>query len=55
MKNNNMNETDVNVSNNIFRMYMSDAQYERLADANEKKKETEISEEEYWRLKRKLY
>lgn len=49
-----MNETDVKVSNDIFKMYMADAQYERLSEA-ETKEGKELTEDEYYALKCKLY
>lgn len=50
----NMNEIDVEVNNNIFKMYMADAQYEHVADA-EKKEGRELTEDEYYARKCKLY
>lgn len=49
-----MNETDTKVSNDIFKMYMTDAQYERVSEAEEKEGR-ELSDDEFWRLRRKLY
>ena len=54
MKNVNKTEVDVRVSNEIFKMYMADDQYERVADA-EKKEGKELDDDEYYRLKSKLY
>lgn len=50
----NMNETDVRVSNEIFKMYMTDAQYEHVSEAEEKKGR-DLTEDEYYALKCKLY
>ena len=54
MKNVNQTEIDVRTSNEIFKMYMSDAQYERVAET-EKNAGRELTEDEWYRLKRKLY
>ena len=50
----NMNETDVRVNNEIFKMYMTDAQYERLSETEERT-ERELTEREYYELRCKLY
>lgn len=47
-------EADVRISNEIAKIYMSDAQYERVAEM-EANPSRELSEDEYYRLKRKLY
>ena len=49
-----MNEVDVKVNNNIFGMYMTDDQYERVSEAEEKEGRT-LTEDEFYRLKCKLY
>ena len=48
-----MNETDTKVSNDIFKMYMTDAQYEHVSEAG--KEVRELSDDEYYELKCKLY
>ena len=50
----NMNETDVKVNNNIFKMYMSDSQCENVEEA-EKSEGRELTDDEYYALKCKLY
>lgn len=49
-----MNETDVKVNNEIFKMYMTDSQYENLSNTEEKVSR-ELTDEEYYALKCKLY
>ena len=45
---------DVKVGNDINKMYMSDAQYERVAET-EKNEGTILSDDEYWERRCKLY
>lgn len=47
-------KTDVNVGNDIMKMYMSDAQYERVHDV-EQNEGKELTDKEYWSLRCKLY
>ncbi len=51
---NNMNETDVRVNNEIFKMYMTDDQYDRVSET-EKNEGRELTDDEYYALKCKLY
>ena len=51
-----MNETDVRVNNEIFKMYMADAQCERVSEAEEKEeKGRTLTDDEFWALRCKLY